>query len=81
MYKSATVQINLRIPEDLEAKIQSLAEADRRSFSQMMVILIERGLFAERQALTGELTSRTTSDDHLLPSDQSDPSDQKGSES
>jgi hypothetical protein len=34
-------QINLRLPDDVHAKLAALAAADRRSINSMLIVLIE----------------------------------------
>lgn len=34
--------INVRLPDDVHAKLAALAEAERRSLNSMMIVLIER---------------------------------------
>jgi predicted HicB family RNase H-like nuclease len=33
--------VNLRLPEDVHAKLAAMAEADRRSLNSMIIVLIE----------------------------------------
>ena len=35
-------QINVRLPDDVHAKLTAMAEAERRSLNSMIIVLVER---------------------------------------
>jgi predicted DNA-binding protein len=44
--------VSIRIPEPLRTRLNEIAEANRRSFSQTVILLIEAGLDAPPESLT-----------------------------
>jgi hypothetical protein len=42
-------QINVRLPDDIHAKLAAMAEAERRSLNSMLIVLVEAE--AQRQRL------------------------------